>query len=50
MFEAYNLPNNQKKKKKILYGLKQSGYMWYNCFSEYLFKELFKKNPYLSMY
>ena len=24
--------------------------MWYNCLSEYLFKEKFKKNPYLSMH
>ena len=30
---------------KSLYGLKQSGRMWYNRLSEYLLKEGYKNNP-----
>lgn len=31
--------------KKSLYGLKQSGLMWYNCLSEYLLNECYKNDP-----
>lgn len=33
------------KLQRSLYGLKQSGHMWYNCLSEYLLKEGFVNNP-----
>ena len=33
------------KLQKSLYGLKQSGPMWYNRLSEYLLKEGFENNP-----
>ena len=32
------------KPQRSLYGLKQSGRMWYNCLSEYLLKEGFENN------
>ena len=33
------------KLQRSLYGLKQSGRMWYNCLSEYLLKEEYVNNP-----
>ncbi|KAL4033390.1 hypothetical protein IC575_006477 [Cucumis melo] len=46
--ESYN-PNSRElcsiKLQKSLYGLKQSGRMWYNCLSEYLLKEGYQNNP-----
>ena len=33
------------KLQRSLYGLKQSGCMWYNHLSEYLLKEIFQNNP-----
>ena len=33
------------KLQRSLYGLKQSGHMWYNQFSEYLLKEGYENNP-----
>ena len=33
------------KLQRSLYGLKQSGRMWYNCLSEYLLKEGYVNNP-----
>lgn len=49
--EGLKLPENHKpremlsiKLKRSLYGLKQSGRMWYNRLSEYLLKEGFKNN------
>ena len=33
------------KLQRSLYGLKQSGRMWYNCLSEYLLKEGYTNNP-----
>ena len=33
------------KLQRSLYGLKQSGHMWYNRFSEYLLKEGYVNNP-----
>ena len=32
------------KLQRSLYGLKQSGHMWYNCLSEYLLKEGYANN------
>ena len=52
--EGFKLPetNNTKshsmcssKLQRSLYGLKQSGSMWYNSLSEYLLKEGFTNNP-----
>ncbi|GKV50529.1 hypothetical protein SLEP1_g57232 [Rubroshorea leprosula] len=48
MPEAYNsMPREifSIKLKQSLYGLKQSGRMWYNCLSEYLLKEGYENNP-----
>jgi hypothetical protein len=48
MPEAYNSSpyrNYSIKLQKSLYGLKQSGRMWYNCFSEYLLKSGYKNDP-----
>ena len=46
--ETYN-PISQSmyfiKLQRSLYGLKQSGRMWYNRLSEYLLKEGFENNP-----
>ena len=46
--EAYNM-NSLKiysiKLNKSLYGLKQSGHMWYNWLSEFLLKERYKNDP-----
>ena len=33
------------KVQRSLYGLKQSGSMWYNCLSEYVLKEGYTNNP-----
>ena len=33
------------KLQRSLYGLKQSGRMWYQCLSEYLIKERYKNDP-----
>ena len=48
MSETYN-PRSQSmysiKVQRSLYGLKQSGCMWYNRLSEYLLKEGFENNP-----
>ena len=33
------------KLRQSLYGLKQSGRMWYNCLSEYLIKDGYINNP-----
>ena len=48
MLETYN-PTSWSmysiKLQRSLYGLKQSGHMWYNHLSEYLLKEGFKNNP-----
>ena len=33
------------KLQRSLYGLKQSGHMWYNCLTEYLLKEGYANNP-----
>jgi hypothetical protein len=48
MHEAYNL-NSQKvysiKLQRFLYGLKQSGCMWYNHLSEYLLREGYNNDP-----
>ena len=33
------------KLQRALYGLKQSGRMWYNCLNEYLLKEGYMNNP-----
>ena len=30
---------------RSLYGLKQSGRMWYNCLSEHLLKEIYVNSP-----
>jgi hypothetical protein len=46
--EAYNSKSRNMysiKLQRSLYGLKQSGRMWYNRFSEYLLKEGFENNP-----
>jgi hypothetical protein len=48
MLEAYNSKSRSIysiKLQRSLYGLKQSGRMWYNCLSEYLLKEGFENNP-----
>ena len=48
MAEAYNFKFRSIysiKVQRSLYGLKQSGCMWYNCLSEYLLKEGFENNP-----
>jgi len=49
--EGFNVPNKANCKEdysiklnKSLYGLKQSGCMWYNCLSEYLLKEGYKND------
>ena len=48
ILETYN-PTSQSmyfiKLQRSLYGLKQSGCMWYNHLSEYLLKEGFENNP-----
>jgi hypothetical protein len=52
--EGYKMPEAYNSKSRIiysiklqrsLYGLKQSGRMWYNRLSEYLLKEGFENNP-----
>nr|KYP48429.1 Retrovirus-related Pol polyprotein from transposon TNT 1-94 [Cajanus cajan] len=50
--EGFNLPNDvisredySIKLNKSLYGLKQSGRIWYNRLSEYLLQEGYKKDP-----
>nr|XP_009768097.1 PREDICTED: uncharacterized protein LOC104219162 [Nicotiana sylvestris] len=51
--EGFKVPEAQKssretcsiKLQKFLYGLKQSGRMWYNRLSEYLLKERYKDDP-----
>jgi hypothetical protein len=51
MLEAYNSKSRNMSSIKLqrsLYGLKQSGRMWYNRLTEYLLKEGFENNP-LSM-
>ena len=48
MLETYNPTSRSMysiKLQKSLYGLKQSGHMWYNRLSEYLLKEGFENNP-----
>jgi hypothetical protein len=48
MPEAYNSKSQSIysiKLQRSLYGLKQSGRMWYNRLSEYLLKEGFENNP-----
>ena len=48
MPEAYNSTTRNMysiKLQRFLYGLKQSGRMWYNCLSDYLLKEGFENNP-----
>ena len=48
MPEAYNSKSRNMysiKLQRSLYGLKQSGRMWYNQLSEYLLKEGFENNP-----
>jgi hypothetical protein len=48
MSEAYNSKSRSIysiKLQRSLYGLKQSGRMWYNRLSEYLLKEGFENNP-----
>ena len=54
ILEGFKLPeeNNRKshstcsiKLQRSLYGLKQSGRMWYNRLSEYLLKEVYANNP-----
>ena len=48
MHEAYNSKSRSIysiKLQRSLYGLKQSGRMWYNRLSEYLLKEGFENNP-----
>ena len=44
-----NNPNSREiysiKLNRALYGLKQSGRMWYNCLSKYLLKEDYKNDP-----
>jgi hypothetical protein len=48
MPEAYNSKSRNIysiKLQRSLYGLKQSGRMWYNRLSEYLLKEGFENNP-----
>jgi hypothetical protein len=48
MHEAYNSKSRSIysiKLQRSLYGLKQSGCMWYNRLSEYLLKEGFENNP-----
>ena len=57
ILEAIEMPEAYKnlkeafsiKLQKSLYGLKQSGGMWYSRLSEYLLKEGYK-NDYLSLY
>jgi Reverse transcriptase (RNA-dependent DNA polymerase) len=47
MFEAFKSKPRKMysiKLKRLLYGLKQSGQMWYNRLSEYLIKEGYKSN------
>ena len=47
MLEAFNSKSQEMysiKLKRSLYGLKQSGRMWYNRLSEYLIKEGYKSN------
>jgi hypothetical protein len=47
MPEVYNSKSRSMysiKLQRSLYGLKQSGRMWYNCLSEYLLKEGFENN------
>jgi len=50
--KGFNFPNQTNSKEdyliklnKSLYGLTQSGRMWYNRFSEYLLKEGYKNDP-----
>ena len=38
------------KLQRSLYGLKQSGRIWYNCLREYLLKDGYMNNPHMSMY
>ena len=48
MSETYNPTSRSMysiKLQRSLYGLKQSGHMWYNRLSEYLLKEGFENNP-----
>ena len=52
LYEGFSLPNKANSKEdystklnKSLYGLKQSGRMWYNRLSEYLLKEEYKNDP-----
>ena len=52
LLEGYNLPSSASSKgdfsiklNKSLYGLKQSGRMWYNRLSEYLLKEGYMNDP-----
>jgi hypothetical protein len=48
MLETYNSKSRSIysiKLQRSLYGLKQSGRMWYNRLSEYLLKEGFENNP-----
>ena len=48
MPETYNLNSQDMysiKLQRSLYGLKQSGCMWYHRLSEYLLKEGYKKDP-----
>ena len=48
MPEAYNSTTRNMysiKLQRFLYGLKQSGRMWYNCLNDYLLKEGFENNP-----
>ena len=54
ILEGYKMPETNNptsrsmfsiKLQRSLYGLKQSGHMWYNRLSEYLLKEGFENNP-----
>ena len=42
--DGYNLPEAKSKSMYSLYGLKQSGRMWYNRLSKYLVKEGYENN------